>query len=147
MDNAHSRSRETIGQIIVNVARLWRRAANERLDRCGLSHAMAMPLLALWQLGGEARQGAVAEQAGLEGPSLVRLVDLLVADGLVSRREDPGDRRARILSLTKEGAARVDSINTVLAELRHELVSLIGDEELETAFTVLRRLQAGLGES
>ncbi len=145
MKNERSRSRETIGQIITNVARLWRRTANERLDRCGLSHAMAMPLLALWQLGGEARQGAVAEQAGLEGPSLVRLIDLLVAEGLVARREDPSDRRARILSLTEDGEARMRTINTVLAELRHELVSLIGDEELETASAVLRQIQAELG--
>lgn len=144
MGNEQSRSRETIGQIITNVSRLWRRTANERLDRCGLSHAMAMPLLALWQLGGEARQGAVAEQAGLEGPSLVRLIDLLVAEGLVARREDPSDRRAKILSLTTDGEARMDAINTVLADLRHELVSLIGDEELETASTVLRRIQGEL---
>ncbi|TPI13273.1 MarR family transcriptional regulator [Mesorhizobium sp. B4-1-3] len=144
MENERSRSRETIGQIITNVARLWRRTANERLDRCGLSHAMAMPLLALWQLGGEARQGAVAEQAGLEGPSLVRLLDLLVAEGLVARREDPSDRRAKIVSLTKDGEARMKTINTVLAELRHELVSLIGDEELETASAVLRQIQAEL---
>lgn len=145
MENERSRSRETIGQIITNVARLWRRTANERLDRCGLSHAMAMPLLALWQLGGEARQGAVAEQAGLEGPSLVRLIDLLVAEGLVARREDPSDRRAKILSLTEDGEVRMRTINTVLAELRHELVSLIGDEELETASAVLRQIQAELG--
>ncbi len=144
MENERSRSRETIGQIITSVARLWRRTANERLDRCGLSHAMAMPLLALWQLGGEARQGAVAEQAGLEGPSLVRLIDLLVAEGLVARREDPSDRRAKILSLTKDGEARMKTIDAVLAELRHELVSLIGDEELETASAVLRQIQAEL---
>ncbi|WP_137933051.1 MarR family winged helix-turn-helix transcriptional regulator [Mesorhizobium comanense] len=144
MENDQSRSRETIGQVITNVARLWRRMANERLDKCGLSHATAMSLLALWQLGGEARQGAVADQAGLEGPSLVRLVDLLVAEGLVDRREDPSDRRARILSLTADGEARVATINTVLAELRHELVSLIGDDELRIASTVLRQIQSEL---
>ncbi|MEQ1940171.1 MarR family transcriptional regulator [Mesorhizobium sp. CN5-321] len=144
MADERSRSRESIGQLITSIARLWRRTANERLDRYGLSHAVAMPLLALWQLGGEARQGAVAEQAGLEGPSLVRLIDLLVAEGLVTRREDASDRRAKILTLTDEGMVRMKSINMVLAELRHELVSLIGDEELETASSVLRQIQAEL---
>ena len=144
MADERSRSRESIGQLITSIARLWRRTANERLDRYGLSHAVAMPLLALWQLGGEARQGAVAEQAGLEGPSLVRLIDLLVAEGLVTRREDASDRRAKILTLTDEGMVRMKSINMVLAELRHELVSLIGDEELETTSSVLRQFQAEL---
>ena len=144
MADERSRSRESIGQLITSIARLWRRTANERLDRYGLSHAVAMPLLALWQLGGEARQGAVAEQAGLEGPSLVRLIDLLVAEGLVTRREDASDRRAKILTLTDEGMVRMKSINMVLAELRHELVSLIGDEELETTSSVLRQIQAEL---
>ncbi len=134
-------SREIIGQLVTSVARLWRRTANERLDRYGLSHAMAMPLLALWQLGGEARQGAVAEQAGLEGPSVVRLIDLLIAEGLVTRREDPNDRRAKILSLTKVGSSRMKSINTVLADLRHELVARIDDRELEIASSVMKKLQ------
>ena len=144
MGNEQSEGRETIGQLITSVARLWRRTANERLDRYGLSHAVAMPLLALWQLGGEARQGAVAEQAGLEGPSLVRLIDLLVAEGLVSRREDATDRRAKILTLTEEGLVRMKSINKVLGDLRHELVALIGDEELETTSSVLQKIQAEL---
>jgi len=48
------------------------------------------------------------------------------------------------VSLTKDGEARMKAINTVLAELRHELVSLIGDEELETASAVLRQIQAEL---
>ena len=144
MADERSRSRESIGQLITSIARLWRRTANERLDRYGLSHAVAMPLLALWQLGGEARQGAVAEQAGLEGPSLVRLIDLLVAEGLVTRREDASDRRAKLLTLTDEGMVRMTSINRVLAELRHELVSLIGDEELETTSSVLLKIQAEL---
>ncbi|MDW6020674.1 MarR family transcriptional regulator [Mesorhizobium sp. BAC0120] len=144
MDDDQFRNRETLGQLVANVARLWRRSANDRLDRCGISHAVAMPLLALWQLGGEARQGAVADQAGLEGPSVVRLIDLLIAEGLVTRREDPSDRRAKILSLTKEGAARMKSINAVLAELRHELVTGISDAELETAASVLEQVQSKL---
>lgn len=144
MGEYQATSREIFGQLVMGVARLWRRTANERLDRYGLSHAMAMPLLALWQLGGEARQGAVAEQAGLEGPSVVRLIDLLITEGLVTRREDPNDRRAKILSLTEEGSARMESINAVLAELRHELVARIDDRKLEIASSVLKQLQSEL---
>jgi len=105
---------------------------------------MAMPLLALWQLGGEARQGLVAEQAGLEGPSVVRLIDLLIAEGLVSRREDPKDRRAKLLSLTPEGVSRMKQINTVLDDLRHELVGPIADEDIGVAVSVLKQLHAEL---
>lgn len=144
MGDDQSTSREVIGQLVVGVARQWRRAANDRLDGVGLSHAMATPLLALWQLGGEARQGRVAEQAGLEGPSVVRLIDLLVTEGLVIRREDPTDRRAKILSLTPKGKSRMKRINAVLADLRHELVAQIDDEELQVASSVLERLQAAL---
>ncbi|MBZ9809547.1 MarR family transcriptional regulator [Mesorhizobium sp. BR1-1-9] len=147
MGDDQSRNRETVGQLVTNVARLWRRNANDRLDRYGISHAVAMPLLALWQLGGEARQGTVAEQAGLDGPSVVRLIDLLIAEGLVTRREDTSDRRAKILSLTEEGAARMKSINAVLAELRHELVARISDEEMEITSSVLKRLQSRLWDN
>lgn len=140
----HLDEMDNFGQLVTTVARLWRRSANERLDRYGISHAAAMPLLALWQLGGKARQGAVAEQAGLEGPSVVRLIDLLVAEGLMDRREDPTDRRAKILVLTAKGRERMQEINAVLAELRGEIIAEFDHQDLRTAAAVLKRLQSSL---
>lgn len=129
---------------ILAVARLWRRAADQALDDCGLSHATAMPLLTLSRLGDNLRQGVIADQLGLEGPSLVRVVDLLLAEGLVTRAEDRADRRAKILTLTETGRARVEKIEKILARLRAELLADVGDDELDAMVGVLTRLEEKL---
>jgi DNA-binding MarR family transcriptional regulator len=51
------------------------------------------------------RVGDVATELALSLPTASRLIDDLVRQGLVDRKEDPTDRRARILSLAAKGRA------------------------------------------
>ncbi len=131
-------------ELVFGVGRLWRRAANQALDACGLSHATAAPLLALQRLGGSARQGSIAEEAGLEGPSVVRIVDLLVAEGLVARAEDSSDRRAKIITLTDAGEARLRSIRVIIDAMREDLVGGIDEGDLHVAVAVLGKVYGRL---
>jgi MarR family transcriptional regulator for hemolysin len=55
----------------------------------------ALPVLHIARSGGGMRQGHLAEELGVEGPSLVRILDQLCAAGLVERRDDPKDGRPR----------------------------------------------------
>ncbi|MBB6467425.1 MarR family winged helix-turn-helix transcriptional regulator [Aminobacter carboxidus] len=126
------------------MARLWRHAADRALDDCGLSHATAMPLVMLSRLGDNIRQGVIADHLGFEGPSLVRIVDLLAADGLIIRTGDPGDRRAKILSLTDAGRLRVDEIELILERLRTDLLADEDAAELKNALGLLTRLEQRL---
>lgn len=54
---------------------------------------------------GRARLGALAEAVLLPQPSLSRLVDRLVVQGLLQREPDPADRRGVVLVLTEAGRA------------------------------------------
>ncbi|MGI6851890.1 MarR family winged helix-turn-helix transcriptional regulator [Mesorhizobium sp. 1B3] len=139
-----STNRHNFAQLVLSVARLWRRAADKVLDDYGLSHATAMPLVTLSRLGDSTRQGVIAEQLGLEGPSLVRVIDLLLAEGLVTRMEDPTDRRAKILSLTESGRQRVVEIERILGDLRSDLLAEFDIAEFQAAETLLRRLETKL---
>ncbi|PWJ54584.1 transcriptional regulator, MarR family [Quadrisphaera granulorum] len=56
-------------------------------------------------VGGRARLGALADAVLLPQPSLSRLVDRLVAQGLLQREPDPADRRGVVLVLTDAGRA------------------------------------------
>ena len=49
------------------------------------------------------RQKELATALSIEGPSLVRLLDNLERRGLIERREDETDRRARGIYLTRAG--------------------------------------------
>src|SRR5580692_7445259 len=132
---------DEIGFLIRRIGRLWRREADQALVDHGLSQATALPLVVLSRWGKSARQGVLAEEIGIEGPSLVRLIDLLQAEGLVERREDPTDRRAKMLQVTALGEAKVAECNRVLKRVRAEMMKGISSDDLVTTFTVLRRIQ------
>jgi len=130
-----------IGHLIGRLGRLWRRESDQALSDHGLSYATAIPLMVLSRQGKSVRQGVLADELGIEGPSLVRLIDLLEAEGLVERREDPTDRRAKTLHLTALGETKVEEINRVLRRLRAALLKDIGSDELAVTFETLQRIE------
>jgi MarR family transcriptional regulator for hemolysin len=131
-----------LGLLVARLARIWRRRADLALSAHGLSEATAHPLLILSRRGKCVRQGVLAEEMGIEGPSLVRLIDLLQAEGLVERREDPTDRRAKMLHITALGENKVAQINSVMGQLRGELLGAIPEGQLAVTFETLRQIEA-----
>ena len=99
--------RQAYTHALLLAGRQWRRAADAEVERHGISDATALPLVLIGRMAGEPRQNALAEAVGIEGPSLVRLLDQLEKAGLVVRKEDPTDRRAKVLSLTPAGRSVV----------------------------------------
>lgn len=130
-----------MGLLVARLARVWRRKADQALAAHGLSEATSHPLLILSRGGKCVRQGVLAEEMGIEGPSLVRLIDLLAAEGLVERREDPTDRRAKMLHITALGEAKTAEIIRVLTRLRADLLKDVSADELATTFETLRRIE------
>ncbi|MCE4223146.1 winged helix DNA-binding protein [Methylobacterium sp. C25] len=133
--------RQAYTQALQLAGRHWRRAADVVVQPHGVSDATALPLVMIGRMQGEPRQNALAEAVGIEGPSLVRLLDQLCAAGLVQRREDPTDRRAKILSLTPSGEQRVASMEADLVRLREAVFARCSTADLEASLRVFRALQ------
>lgn len=133
--------RAEIGLLVARLARVWRRKADQALAAHGISEAVSHPLLILSRRGKRVRQGVLADEMGIEGPSLVRLIDLLEADGLVERKEDPTDRRAKLLHLTALGEAKADELDRVLEHIRADLLHGISAEHLAITFEALRSIE------
>jgi len=133
--------RQSYTYLLLLAGRQWRRAANGVAEAQGLTDATALPLILIGRLDGEPRQNALAEAVGIEGPSLVRLLDQLGAAGLVVRKEDPTDRRAKILSLTPAGQRTVAKMEADLTRLREQVFSDLDTADLEASLRVFRALQ------
>jgi DNA-binding MarR family transcriptional regulator len=86
------------------------------LEETGLSMTQCKAILEIGGLG-EGLSGCglkeLAEKLGSSKPAMSRAIDDLVKKGLVSRLEDPEDRRARRIELTAKGQALVDRLVTV----------------------------------
>ena len=123
---------------LLQAGRQWRRIAERELEALGISEACAAPLLWTGRLGGGVRQVTLAAYVGIEGPSLVRLLDQLAASDLIERRDDPTDRRAKTIWLTEAGEQLAAHIEEVLVEVRGEVLTGIDPSDLEAALRVLK---------
>jgi MarR family transcriptional regulator for hemolysin len=128
------------------LARRWRRALDAHLVASGLSDATWVPLVHLHELGDGVTQKQLAARVGLDGSSLVRLLDILSRQGLLERRTDASDARARLVFLTDAGRERVAEIRKALVEAEAEILQDISDAELASMLThfslIEERLQA-----
>jgi DNA-binding MarR family transcriptional regulator len=89
--------------------------------------------------------GAMAEVHGVSAPTMSRLVDGLVARGLVHRAQDPVDRRQVVLTLSPAGEAlRAELMERGVDNLAEVLGELAPDElaALELALAGLDRVAA-----
>ena len=73
----------------------------------------------LLALNGEMKPTAVANALGVPKANITGIVDRLVAQGIVSREDDPQDRRSYILRLTEEGQSLIDQLRE-MATARYE---------------------------
>ncbi|ADH90512.1 transcriptional regulator, MarR family [Ancylobacter novellus DSM 506] len=123
---------------LLQAGRQWRRIAEKELEKLGISEACAAPLLWTGRLGGGVRQVTLASYVGIEGPSLVRLLDQLAAADLIVRRDDPTDRRAKTIWLTDEGERLSGRIEELLVDLRGQVLADVGKADLEATLRVLK---------
>ena len=129
--------RRTVSSTLVVAARKWRRTSHGVLAAFNVSEACATPLLTASRLGSAVRQVTLADHVGIEGPSLVRLLDQLCAAGLMRREEDPEDRRAKTVALTAEGRAVTAKMEEELVTLRAQALKGVSRSDLEAALRVL----------
>jgi MarR family transcriptional regulator, transcriptional regulator for hemolysin len=137
----------TIGSSLAVLQRGYRAAADKAIGHVGIPHAMAYPLVMIGRQGNGVRPGVLADVVGIENASLVRQLDQLVEAGLIERRDDPVDRRARTLHLTPAGARARAKIEAALVVMRETVFEGIGDEDLFACLRVFAVLDARLGRS
>ncbi len=95
----------------------------------------------LSKCGGPLRQSELSRHVLLSQPAISRLVERLVARGLVARAADPVDGRGVLLTLTEEGAAAQRRIGARHAADVTRLVSAhLTRPEMEELDRLLRRL-------
>lgn len=72
------------------------------------------------------RLTAIAARAGMTKPSMMELIGQAEAPGLVVRRPDPDDGRARIVFFTPAGLKLLDGLRRAVTESERRMASAIG---------------------
>ena len=92
---------------------------------------------------GEGRVGELARRFDLAAATVSDAVGTLVEKGLVAKEPDPSDRRARVLTLTDDGAATAENLGDWAGAVR-EALSSVPDEEKAVVMETLMDLIASL---
>lgn len=144
MHNNPSSPRFRFGIRFSLLARRWRHAIDAHLAAAGLTDATWVPLIHLQETGGGITQKELALLVGVDGSSLVRVLDILARQGLVERRPDASDGRARLIHLTDLGRQRVAEIRRTLAAGEDELLADLSDAEIAAMLGHFDRIEQRL---
>lgn len=90
-------------------------------------------------------QQAIGERMGVAPSRMVAFVDSLEERGLLERRQNPDDRRARALFLTPSGRELLEGAFAVAVEHERRLSSGLSAEERRQLLDLLARVGAQLG--
>jgi MarR family transcriptional regulator for hemolysin len=142
MPDHNTSDRRRFGFVFSVLARRWRRMLDARLADVGLTDATWTPLIHLFELGDGISQKDLAARVGLDGSSLVRLLDILTERALVTRRISDTDRRANLVFLTDAGHAAIVNIRRTLAEAEKEMLAEVSDAEIATMLAAFDRIGA-----
>jgi MarR family transcriptional regulator for hemolysin len=122
------------------------KALHERAEEELAAHGSDLTTwIVLHQLAAPERavsQRELADLLGIAGPTLVRHLDRLEAEGLVRRTRDDRDRRVSRLSLTPRARRLLQRLRPVMAELDRQMRAQLSAAELRTLERALGKLQA-----
>ncbi|MHA1114517.1 MAG: transcriptional regulator SlyA [Alphaproteobacteria bacterium] len=142
LDSGDPALRETFALDLTRLARFWRARLDERLRPIGFTQAKWVTLFHLSQGGEGLQQKDIAVHIGVEGPTLVRLLDALEERHLIERRPDPGDRRANTVHLTDKARPLMADLRARATDLRNEFLAGVSDDDLRVCVRVFETIMA-----
>lgn len=130
------------GPSLLELSNRWRRAIDGELRPLGLSQATWRTLVFVSRAGNGYLQKDLAYRLGIEGPSLVPLLDALEEGGLIERRVAPSDRRGKTIHLTEPGKKTIRRIQIIADQVQKSLLKGISAEEIRSCMGIFDTIRA-----
>jgi MarR family transcriptional regulator, transcriptional regulator for hemolysin len=136
---------DTIGLLILDVARMQRSEFEKRIVRDGLivTPGEARALIHIWKSAG-GRQNEIADRMCVEPMTMSGYIDKLEGLGLVERQPDPCDRRARNITLTVKAEPLLEQLLTLANDLGEELLQGVPQEQAQAGERMLKIIRHNL---
>ena len=134
---------KTLGWLLLDAARLLRRRMEHEARDMPMTTAQLRILGRLLHNEGIS-QARLATMNDLEPMTLCRHVDRMETAGLVVRRPDPRDRRARRLYITPRGRALIEPMRDRAALVREQALQGLSEPERAALLAALEKVVANL---
>ncbi|MQY26493.1 MarR family winged helix-turn-helix transcriptional regulator [Nocardia aurantia] len=133
--------RPDLAAMMVPLARALVAAERPVLDSHGLTMWAYSVLLALGRAPTRG-QGLLAEEIGADKTRIIAVLDDLQERGLIERRPDPADRRARLLALTPAGRRLRDAAQSAIQAKEEQLLGRLDPADRRGFLNTLAALTA-----
>jgi MarR family transcriptional regulator, transcriptional regulator for hemolysin len=134
---------EPLGLHVTRVAKVLNRAFDEALTGAGGSLSTWLVLVSV-KGRAHAAQRELADAVGIVGPTLTHHLNRMEADGLVTRRRDPANRRVHRVELTEAGEATFSQLLQTVIAFDQQLLAGFGTDELTALRGYLDRLHTNV---
>lgn len=133
---------DSFGFIVNDLSRLLLAEMDRRTGEAGIMLTSGeRRALAHAARAGAVRQNVLAERMGLEAMTLSTYLDRLEAAGLVERRPDPTDRRAKIVHLTRTADGILKAMMPISAALHADASREIPEKDWQRLLEQLKQVR------
>lgn len=139
---SHNVDPDSFGFIVNDLSRLLLAEMDRRTGETGIMLTSGeRRALAHAARAGAVRQNVLAERMGLEAMTLSAYLDRLEAAGLVERRADPTDRRAKIVHLTRTADSILKAMMPISAALHADASREIPEKDWKRLLEQLKQVR------
>jgi MarR family transcriptional regulator for hemolysin len=132
--------------VLKDVARMIRTYADHKASQFGVTYAQWVLLARLDRFEG-LKQSELAEMLDLQPITITRLIDRLCESGMIERRSDPSDRRAKRLYLTPAAGPIIEQLGKLGEELMATTLAGVDRESIEKMVAQLAIVKENLRQA
>ena len=145
MNLTHDKTPKIFGMLIADIARMGRDLHEHRLGAAArdITPGEARALVFIAAFEGE-RQSSIARHMNVEPMTACEYIDKLERRGLVERRPDPDDRRAKRVFTTVDAEGLIAVIRRESDVLREEILAGLSKQDREVLHASLNLLHDNL---
>lgn len=137
----------SIGFVVNNTAKSFQRSFDIELRRnVGITLSQWRVVGALVLQSG-LTQKEIADKMGIEGATLVPVIDKMEKDGLLKRKLDSTDRRVNRIYLTSKSDSLWESMTECALKIRKSSTKNISESDIQITLDTLRKLSKNLATS
>jgi DNA-binding MarR family transcriptional regulator len=136
------RLRDDAGYLLSRCGGMAVRSFNDAFEPLGL-RTRQYAVLAHIAEHGDSSQRRIAEALDLDPSTVVALVDDLAGAGWAERKQDPQDRRTRLIGATAAGRKALQAASGIVGALHADLLAPLSEQERDTLLALLRRIIDG----
>ena len=124
-----------------NTARAWRQGIDRQLKDLGVSQAGWMTIAMIAKAKEPLSQKQLADLLGVEGPTIVAMVDRLVKTDMVVREASTLDRRVKLIRLTPAGDALYARVKVEADAFRTSVLAGLDPAAIDAATALLETIR------